>query len=35
MGMADVFYSLDSDNFSQMKDEDLIELIKAGNKIAL
>ncbi len=35
MGMADVFYSLDSDNFSQMKDEDLIELIKAGNKPAL
>ncbi len=35
MGMADVFYSLDNDNFSQMKDEDLIELIKAGNKPAL
>lgn len=34
MSIADVFYSSDN-NFSQMKDEDLIESIKAGNKLAL
>ncbi len=34
MGMADVFYSSDNE-LSQMKDEDLIEKIKAGNKSAL
>lgn len=32
--MADVFYS-QKNNFSQIKDEDLIEMIKAGNKSAL
>lgn len=34
MGMAEVFYSSDS-NFSQIRDEDLIEMIKAGDKLAL
>lgn len=34
MGVAEVFYLAD-DNFSQMSDEDLIELIKSGNKLAL
>lgn len=34
MSIADVFYSSDN-NFSQMKDEDLIESIKSGNKLAL
>lgn len=34
MSMADVFYSSDN-NFSQIKDDDLIEMIKAGNKSAL
>lgn len=34
MSMADVFYSTDN-NFYQMKDEDLIEEIKAGDKLAL
>lgn len=34
MSTANVFYSLDN-NFSQIKDEDLIELIKSGNKHAL
>lgn len=34
MSMADVFYS-QKNNFSQIKDEDLIEMIKAGNKSAL
>lgn len=34
MSMTDVFYSSDY-NFSQMTDEDLIELIKSDNKLAL
>ena len=34
MSMGDVFYSSDN-NFSQIKDDDLIEMIKAGNKSAL
>lgn len=34
MSMTDVFYSQKND-FSQIKDEDLIEMIKAGNKPAL
>ncbi len=34
MSMAELFYYSDN-NFSQMKDEDLIEMIKAGNKPAL
>ena len=34
MSTANVFYSSDN-NFSQIKDEDLIEMIKAGNKPAL
>lgn len=34
MSMTDVFYSSDC-NFSQMTDEDLIALIKDGNKLAL
>lgn len=34
MSMADVFYSQKND-FAQIKDEDLIEMIKAGNKPAL
>lgn len=34
MGMAEVFYSSDN-NFSQIRDEDLIEMIKAGDKLAL
>lgn len=34
MSMTDVFYSSDY-NFSQMTDEDLIEMIKSGNKPAL
>ena len=34
MSMADVFYSTDN-NFQQMKDEDLIEKVKSGDKLAL
>ena len=34
MSMADAFYFTDN-NFSQMQDEDLIEMIKSGNKSAL
>lgn len=34
MSIADVFYSTDN-NFSQMKDEDLIQEIKSGDKLAL
>lgn len=34
MSMADIFYSSDND-FSRLKDEDLIELVKNDNKVAL
>ena len=34
MGTADVYFSSDN-NFSQIKDEDLIELVKSGDKSAL
>lgn len=34
MSISDVFYCSDN-NFSNIKDEDLIELIKSGNKYAL
>lgn len=34
MSMANVFYSSEN-NFSQIKDEDLIEMIKSGDKLAL
>ena len=34
MSMTDMFYPANND-FSQMKDEDLIEVIKSGDKIAL
>lgn len=34
MSMADVFYSSDN-NFSKMKDEDLIDVIRSGDKLAL
>ena len=34
MGMAEIFCFSDN-NFSQVKDEDLIKMIKSGDKLAL